>query len=395
MPCSGLRLEVDMGKILRDGLFLRGKIWWMSFTAQGRHYRESTSTSNKKLADSIRAKKIFEIAEGRFLKVKRDTKQVFRDFAAEFMEKYSRPNKRSWKSADDNSIKQLNRFFGDRELSAITQGMVEEYVLLRRSASKISQRKPNSKRPAAASADKCLAPATVNRELSCLKTMFAKAVEWGRLESSPCTRVKKLKEDNCRTRFLSDSEIERLFQASNPRLREVITVLIHTGMRKGELQGLKWSDLDFNRGLITLPRTKSGKVRYIPMNGVVKQTLLQRRIAKESPALVFPGTQPDKPWDFCTAFDLARVRAGLPDVRIHDLRHTFASHLCMKGADIMTVKELLGHSSLEMTQRYSHLTDHHKADAVARLERLPIMDSTFIAQSPKTASLKVFENSGK
>ena len=128
------------------------------------------------------------------------------------------------------------------------------------------------------------------------------------------------------------------------------------------------------------------------MNKVTKEVLLQRRIAKESPELVFPGNRQGKPWNFRKPFEGARNAANLKDVRVHDLRHTFASHLCMKGADIMTVKELLGHSSLAMTQRYSHLTDRHKADAVARLESLPVNIVTIRSQSGKEAEAKEFKN---
>ena len=344
----------------KDGVYLRGRTWWIGYRFNGRRFRESAETSNKKLAEAILAKKKLLIAENRFLDVKRESKILFRDFAVEYLEKHAKPHKRSWKGSDFNSIKRLNLTFGDQMLSLITQAMVEEYVRLRRST---LIRDADGK-------ERCLAPATVNREISCLKIMFAKAVEWGRVESNPCVKVKKLKENNARTRFLTDEETERLIKAAKPKLRQVITVLINTGMRRGELQNLKWSDLDFDRNLITLRRTKNGEVRYIPMNEVTKHVLLARRIAKESPLLVFSGTKPDRPWDFCTAFDFTRERVGLRDVRIHDLRHTFASHLCMKGVDIMTVKELLGHSSLEMTQRYSHLTDRHKAEAVARLDGL-------------------------
>ena len=366
-----------MANTLRDGLELRGRIWWMNYRVNGERIRESAKTSNKKLAEAILAKRKLSIAENRFLDVRRESVVKFRDFSSEYLERYSKPNKKSWKSSDLNSIRALNHFFGDLALSKITQAMVEEYVRLRLSA----------KKHGSDGKEHYLAPATVNRELSCLKTMFTKAVEWGRVGSSPCVKVRKLKENNERTRFLTDVEMERLIGAAGTKLRQVITVLIHTGMRKGELQNLKWSDLDFNRNLITLPQTKSGKVRYIPMNNVVKQVLLQRRIAKESPLLVFSGTKADRPWDFVTAFIFARKRASLEDVRIHDLRHTFASHLCMKGVDIMTVKELLGHSSLEMTQRYSHLTDRHKAEAVARLDGL----ATICPQSGVETEAEEFE----
>jgi integrase len=366
------------------GLFLRNKIWWMSFVVDGQRYRESTGTPNKRLAESILAKQRILIAENRFLDVRRESHVIFRDFADEYLEKHAKPHKRSWKGSDANSIKHLNRVFGGLPLSKITQDMIEEYVRVRRST-KIEGRLYDGK-------ERCLSPASVNRELACLKTMLNKAVEWGKLETSPCVRVRKLKENNARTRFLTEAEMERLMKAvSPPELADVIAILLHTGMRKGELQGLKWADVDFDHGLITLTRTKNGKVRHIPMNEVTKQVLLRRRIAKKSDSWVFPGTKPDKPWDFYTAFDMARAKAGLKDVRLHDLRHTFAAHLCMRGADLMTVKELLGHHSLEMTQRYMHLTERHRAEAVARLEGLPVNLVTIQSQSDERNENAEFE----
>ena len=191
-------------------------------------------------------------------------------------------------------------------------------------------------------------------------------------------------------RFLSEAEMVRLSECSSLELRQILAVLIHTGMRKGELQNLKWVDLDFDRGLIVLTQTKNGKMRYIPMNAVVKQVLLQRRLDKNSEVWVFAGSDGES-YNFRKAFETARMKAGLEDVHIHDLRHTFASHLCMSGADLMTVKELLGHSSLAMTERYSHLTNSHKASAVARLEKLSFDHVTIMSQSGKTEEAKEFE----
>lgn len=370
-----------MGKFLRDGLFLRGKIWWMSFTALGQHYRKSTKTTNKKVADSILAKKRVAIAEGRFLEVRRESNLRFKDFSAEYIKNYAMPNKRSWKSSDSNSINHLNRFFGNYALSNITSEMVEEYVRLRRAA--VIGRLADG-------ADKFLKPASVNRELSCLNAMYNKAIEWGRVSLNPCSKVKKFKESN-RTRFLSEDEMVCLISNASLKLREALVILIHTGMRKGELQNLKWSDVDFDHNLITLAKTKNGKLRHIPMNDAVKQVLLRCRIKKGESTLVFSGKKPGKSWDFRKPFEIARKRAGLTDICVHTLRHTFASHLCMGGTDLMTVKELLGHSSLSMTERYSHIGDQHKAEAVRKLQRLPVKDDTFIAQSSEGSEEKEFE----
>lgn len=363
------------------GIYLRDKIWWMCYSLPtGEFIRKSTGTTNRKLAENVYAKQRVAIAESRYLDIKRPVQVPFSEFADLFFERHSKPKKRSWK-ADAISLRHLKRFFGDKSLSAITQEMVEEYMAMRLGTVR-GHNQDGSPR--------YITPAGLNREISCLKTLFNKAAEWGKVAVSPCVRVRKLKEENKRTRFLSEEEMKRLMEQASPELRQVLVVLIHTGMRKGELQHLKWSDLDFDRSLITIPHTKNGKVRYIPMNASVKSVLLQRRIKKTNQEWVFPGPR-GNPLRFREAFDSARERAGLGDVHIHDLRHTFASYLCMNGADLITVKELLGHSSLSMTERYSHLTNRHRAEAVKRLEGLPINHITIVSQSGKEEESREFE----
>jgi integrase len=340
-----------MGRLYRRR---KSKMFWIDFLSpNSERIRESAKTQDRKLAEQFLIRRKKEVYEFQRLGLKRDSDRLFRDFSKEFLERYSEPNKKSWRSSDAVSIKHLNEFFGAIELSKLTQEMIESYIAYRR-RQKIQDRG-------------CFpAPASINRELSCLRTLLTKAVEWGKLKANPCAKVRKLKENNQRARFLTKPEIERLLSVCQGKLRLAISILINTGMRKGELLGLKWVDLDFDRSLITLLNTKNGKPRHIPMNDVVKQAFLQIRLKKGISSLVFPGSK-GKMWDFRTSFEIARKKAGLSDVRLHDLRHTFASHLCMSGADLMTVKELLGHSTLVMTQRYSHLTDRHKAQAVQKL----------------------------
>lgn len=365
------------------GIYRRNKIWWMCFKSlNGTYIRQSTETSNKKTAKAIYHKQEVAVAENKFLDVRRQSQFGFREFARLFLERHCKPKKRSWKKSDAVYLKHLERFFGDKYLSKITQEMVEEYIATRKAAA-IRQKQDGLPR--------YVTPATVNRELACLNTLFNKAIEWGKAWVNPCVKVRRFKEDNKRTRFLNEEEMKRFNDAASQELRQILTLLIHTGMRKGELQNLKWADLDFNRSQIALIYTKNGKVRHIPMNVAVKGVLLQRRIAKRSQVWVFPGRD-DKPYDFRKAFETARRKVGLEDVRVHDLRHTFASHLCMNGAELKTVKELLGHSSLAMTERYSHLTDQHMASAVARLESLPLNHVTAMSQSGSNEESKDFEN---
>ena len=365
------------------GLYLRNKVWWMCYKLlSGEYVRVSTDSKNKKTAETIYAKQRVAIAENRYLDIKKESDISFRDFGRLYLERHSKPNKKSWKSGDEYGLKRLNRFFGDKILCKMTQAEIEEYIAIRRST--------KAKRIPKDGEAHYILPATINRELACLKTLFAKAVDWGYAKCNPCARVKMLKEDNRRTRFLTLDEMERLLQAATPGLRDALVVLIHTGMRMGEMRRLRWTDLDFDSGLVKLSNTKNGKTRFIPMNEAVKQVLLRRRLAKESQTWVFAGRE-DKPWDFRVPFEKARHQAKLEDFHIHDLRHTFASWLCMNGVDLMTVKELLGHSTMIMTERYSHLTGHHKADAVAKLVTLPINHVTIMSQSTNPGESGEFE----
>ncbi len=149
-------------------------------------------------------------------------------------------------------------------------------------------------------------------------------------------------------------------------------------MRKGELQKLTWPNVDFDQNVLFIAESKNGKSRYIPMNDVVKQILIKRRLNRKGISLLVFPNESGNIYNFRRAFETVRSKAGLNDVRVHDLRHTFASHLVMKGIDLTTVQELLGHSDQRITQRYSHLSPMHKAKAVKVLENL---NSTVLAQS--------------
>ena len=143
-------------------------------------------------------------------------------------------------------------------------------------------------------------------------------------------------------------------------------VALNTGMRKSEILGLEWDRIDFSRGVVQLEQTKNGTRREIPMNQAVYGVL--SALPKSGPRLFHRSVR--------RAFENAVERAGVKDFRFHDLRHTFASWLTMKGRPLREVQELLGHKSIYMTQRYSHLAPERLREAVAAL------DSTTSAHSP-------------
>ena len=146
-----------------------------------------------------------------------------------------------------------------------------------------------------------------------------------------------------------------------------ISFAINTGLRKGEMQNLKWHDVDYRQRLIGVHDTKNGESRYIPINQVAKNILLSTPKHPESP-YVFCKRTNGKTYNFRKGFETALKKADIKNFRWHDLRHTFASHLIMAGVDLNTVRELLGHKSLDMTLRYAHLSQDHKNRAVQALE---------------------------
>ncbi len=229
-------------------------------------------------------------------------------------------------------------------------------------------------------------PATVVRYLAALSHAFTVAVnEWGWRDDNPAKKVKKPTEARGRVRFLSETEttaggvvvegeLPRLVrscqESTNPYLNVAFILALSTGMRRGEIMGLTWADVDFHQGRITLHETKNGERRVVPLVGKALEILKEfsktgRRI--DTP-LVFPGkTHPNKPMDLQAPWKTALKKAEIEDFRWHDLRHSAASYLAMNGASLAEIAEVLGHKTLQMVKRYSHLSEAHTAGVVERM----------------------------
>ena len=272
---------------------------------------------------------------------------TFPALADQYLEQYAKTNKRSWKT-DKSYIKSMKEHFGDVLLAEISSFQVEGY--------KAARLKENVK------------PSTANRCLAILRKMLNLAIEWGYLQEHQKPRFKLFSEkDNRKERILTHDEETRLFKASAPHLRPILTVALHTGMRLGEILSLTWAQVDFKKGLIRVERTKSGLSRLIPINASLYSVLEAFR-GQSSGAFLFRNAKTEKPLGSVkTAFKAACRRAGIIGLRFHDLRHTFASRLVENGADLITVKELLGHSSVKITERYTHSQSEQKKSAVALL----------------------------
>jgi len=321
-------------------VYKRRDSYYIDYYFEGERIRERVGT-NKKLAERALAKRKTEIAEGRFFSESTRSNVTFDDLSNDFM-KWSKANKRSWER-DQRSIRLMSRKFGSLKLTKITPKLIEDYKQERL---------------------KSVKGATVNRELACLKSMFSKAVIWDMASSNPVKKVKMLREGPERLRFLVKAEIDALIKECSEDLRPLVIVAVNTGMRYGEIVGMTWDHVDLVNKRIRITRSKSGRSRDIPMNRAVYDLIAKReRVSK----FVFCRSDGTKINSVRTAFLRALERAGIEDFRFHDLRHTFASHIVMSGVDLITVMELLGHTTTKMTLRYAHLCDEHRTKSMEKL----------------------------
>jgi integrase len=212
--------------------------------------------------------------------------------------------------------------------------------------------------------------ATINRELAFLRHVYSMAVTWGKAAENPVKKVRFAREDNGRVRMLSPEEEVQLLANCGPQLKPLVIAALHTGFRASELLSLTWDEVDFRRHVVTVRAAyaKNGESRSVPMNKVLTEILRDVRMVALATEQVFCNLR-GKPYrSFRTAFERAVRIAGLVDFTFHDLRHTFASRLVMRGVDLPTVKDLLGHKTIAMTLRYTHLSSDHKQRAVSTLE---------------------------
>lgn len=225
-------------------------------------------------------------------------------------------------------------------------------------------------------------PATVIKDLNMLSHLYTTAIrEWGVEAVNPVSIIRKPKTPPGRLRFLTDAEIKRLLKesrkANRPNLYHFIMVQLHTGMRPSEGAGLTWGQIDFDGRVIDLQKTKTDP-RRVPVTVPAIETLSQLvpTGGYKCKDFVFLPKQPKmthrlRPNQyFRESFEAAVKRANIDDFHMHDLRHTAASYMIMNGVDLRTVADILGHKTISMTMRYTHLLDEHKLKAVDRIAGL-------------------------
>lgn len=350
-------------------LFRKRDKWYIDYRYQGQRIRECIGTNKRQAKDALDARK-GEIVQGRFKLQEVKSSPLFEKFADEFLE-WAKANCRAWETYHASRLKPLRACFQGKRLHEITAWLVDKYKAhrLKEATQRPRGPKPNGEEEKARPVQ-CVKPATVNNELKVLSSLLSKAVLWGRLAEHPMKggKVKKLRESNTSERELTDEEEDRLLKTSPAWLQDLIMVAVDTGLRRGELVGLSWDRVNFAGREVRLIETKNGKERRVPLTARAHAVLARLRRTRAEEHGPFPSGPGKRPWILVSAYGRARSKAGLCDVRFHDLRHTFATRLVRAGVDLITVARLLGHSDLRMVLRYAHPGAADARRAVQALE---------------------------
>ena len=332
-------------------LYLRKKSWYYDFVHKGQRYVGSFGPVSKTLAKEAHARKKAEVIEGRLLPHRAQKSPRCDVFAEDYLA-WVQANKKplTYRRASVILRRHVIPFFGTKKLSDLMAWHLEQYKRARKDAER--------------------APNTINVELAVLKAMLNKAQIWGKLAEAPGATVNQMKVIQKPPRFLSEAEEATLLTACTPALQRIVQAGLLTGFRRQELTSLRPEAVDLQRKTITVEAcySKNGQSRTLP-TGPRLHALLREAFARgASTVFVSDGGQPWRPAGLTAAVCSTAKRAGLGVIGPHTLRHTFASRLVMAGVDLRTVQELMGHKSIHMTMRYTHLSPDHKRLAIETLE---------------------------
>ncbi|MBM4395723.1 MAG: tyrosine-type recombinase/integrase [Deltaproteobacteria bacterium] len=327
------------------GVRKRGDKFYIDYYVGGQRVRESVGTSRREAEQALAARNA-EVVAGTF-RLPSVERTSFREAVDQYLD-WSRDHKRTWDN-DQCMLGKLLPYLGDMPLSQVTAWQIEEVKKVLRSQG--------------------LSGSRGNRYLATLSSLFHRAFDRGLVRENPVKRVKRFRESPGRLRYLDSEEIDRLLGSCGLDLRDAVICALGTGMRLGEIFSLRWRDLDFEAGFIHVVDSKNGERRDVPLSAAIAKALEGRKGRGGEWVFARPDGTTCKSF-MRTAWDKARARAGLEDVRFHDLRHTFASHLVMGGASEFAVQQLLGHKCLAMTRRYSHLSGGALRQAVVVMDRL-------------------------
>jgi site-specific recombinase XerD len=342
-------------------------IWWIRYAdAVGRIRREKAGT--KGAAIKLYQKRKTEVLQGKKLPENLRAPMVgFAELVKDALA-YSKAHKRSYGDDVIRMEKLLSSFRG-RSAESITPRELERFL-------------------AEKAEENDWAPATINRYRALLSLVYRLGIENGKVKDNPARLVKHRQENNARVRWLSGEEETRLrayVQATCPQHIPELDLALHTGMRLGEMYSLTWENVNVPRKVLTIPRSKNGETRHVPLNTTALSALAELRKRSDGTGEVMRNVEGEPVLGPRYWFEPALPKAKVRNFSWHCLRHTFASRLVMAGVDLRTVQELMGHKSIEMTVRYSHLTPKHTLAAVQRLTATDSTNSTDTKTSTGTS----------
>jgi integrase len=350
------------------GVFERPKgsgVWWIHYyDNQGKRHREKVG----RWSTAVKAyrKRKTEILEGRFIPPAAAPKRVpFASLVDAFL-RYSKLHKSPLSYQDDQSHGARIKLWFPETAADVTPAEIDARLRELREAGR--------------------SPATVNRYRSLLSAIFSLAVRDGVVAMNPVRGVKRLREPAGRVRYLSTGEEAALRRVirRNCAARELeLDLALNTGIRRGALYRLRWEDVDeVSR---TARVVSKGGAYHLPLNAAAMEALRKlRRLPDPLGYVLATRTRGERPRDGRHWFEDAIKEAGIKNFRYHDLRHTFASRLVMAGVDIRTVQALMGHRTIQMTLRYSHLSPAHLREAVEKIAG-PTATVTATGQRERTA----------
>lgn len=324
-------------------LYKRGKLYWYAYYLGGKLRRKSLKTKDRETAKYLANKINQEIAENKYITYEPNPsseKSLNEYYAASEHHKVAKSNK-----DDFSRIKSFLDYEGTKSLNQISEKKLQDYLNYRINTDKVTLN-------------------TANRIIASIKAWLNFIVRRKIIADNPIKDFKKFRSPQNPPKFLTKEEIKKILVAAkdNPLYPAIITAL-YTGIRKKELITLEWPDIDFIQNTITISNkegfiTKSKKYRIIPLHHKLKKFLLK---SKQPLGRCFNMANSKR------IFPKLIKKAGLKNIGWHHFRHVFASYLCLNGADLYTVAQLLGHSNITITQIYAHLTKDHFKTAVDKL----------------------------
>jgi integrase len=369
----------------------------MQFMVDGRRVQKSTGCRNRRDAEEVERAYRTQIAKGEVGFEEKKPVPYFRKAMEEFLarSKADHADKPNTQHRAVTSSKALLSFFGDKPLDQITPDDVEKFKDWRRRQKKLPPHK-KLKKNKRATTHKTIKPATVNRDLACLRAMINHFIRNDVLVKNPVSRVKFFKEDNEQMRVVSEDEERLYLMACSQPLRDVATIMVETGMRPEEVCRMERYNVHLDKGYIFNPhgKTKAAR-RKLPLSQRAT-SVLRRRLDNTEGEFVFPTTRGgENPSTHIVKLNAAHhgalKRAGVEPFRMYDLRHTFATRAAEAGVDIMTLAALLGHSRVQMVMRYAHPSKEHQFNAVKKMEAHRLAQTSKV---PQKLNIEVSSESG-